>query len=584
MQRNPESIRGRQFDIAVVGGGAFGACAAWEATLRGYSVALIEANDFASGTSANSFKFVHGGIRYLQHLDLARMRASCHERSALLRIAPHLVKPQPIAIPTYGSGRSGKAFLGLGMLAYDALTAGRNRGIRDRRRHVPRASFMSRAEVLGRFPALESRGLTGAAVFADAQMYHPPRLVLAFILSAVARGAMAANYVEAVSLVRRGDRICGILARDRLTGDTFEIGSRVVLNTAGPWAERLLERGPGLRIAGAGVYSRDTCFIIDGAPEPELALAVQGLSVDKGARIGRGARHLFIVPWRGRRLIGVWHVVYRKGPDAIEVSEPELQRLLDEFNRSQHLVKVRREDIRLVNAGLVPFGSADAAGVELEFGKHSHLVDSAKAHRLEGLVTLIGVRHTMARGDAARALDIVDARLGRHGRTADSAAEPLAGGNVDDVGALTGRVRAALAGEDAEQMAGELAALYGSDALPLVERGREAGTLRRVTNAEIIEAQIVQAVENEMAQTLADLVFRRTPLAAGGNPGKDVLLACAEVMGARMGWSQQRKQQELAAVISRFPTSSHAGRISERSAAPVALPDADALDFACRGR
>lgn len=584
LQRNTESIRNRRFDVAVVGGGAFGACAAWEAVLRGYSVVLIEANDFASGTSANSFKFVHGGVRYLQHLDFARLRASCAERSALLRIAPHLVRPQSIAIPTYGHGRNGKALLGAGLAAYDLLTAGRNRGIRDPARRIPRASFMSRHELLRRFPELEPRGLTGAAVFADAQMYHPPRLVLSFIRSAVERGAEAANYVEALSLVRRGDRIEGVIARDRLTNETFEIRSRVVVNTAGPWAEGLLAEAHGLRIPGAGVYSRDTCFVVDGGEESELALAIQGRSVDRGARIGRGARHLFIVPWRGRRLVGVWHIVYRKGPDAIEVPEPELARVLDELNASQRVISLRREDLRLVNAGLVPFGTSDDAGAELEFGKRSHLVDSAKRHGVEGLVTLIGVRHTMARGDAARALDIVDRKLGRRGSVPDSAHEPLVGGDFAVFDELVRDVQDALTGEDSQGLAHELAALYGTRSLPLVERGRADGTLSRIAGSDIVGAQIAEAIENEMAQTLADVVFRRTPLAAGGNPGKEVLLACADAMAARLGWSPERRQLELAAVISRFPTPSHAGRISERHGAAVAEPQTDELDFACRGR
>src|SRR5271154_118653 len=131
MQRDLNALAARPFDILIVGAGAFGAAAAWDAALRGLRVALIDQNDFGSGASAECFKMVHGGIRYLQHADIRRLRASCAERSALLRIAPHLVKPLPIAIPTYGHGRQGKAFLAAGMLAYDTLTMGRNAGIRD---------------------------------------------------------------------------------------------------------------------------------------------------------------------------------------------------------------------------------------------------------------------------------------------------------------------------------------------------------------------------------------------------------------------------------------------------------------------
>ena len=563
MTRNIGSIRGQEFDVLVVGGGAFAACAAWESALRGYSVALIEANDFGSGTSANSFKMVHGGIRYLQHLDLPRLWASCKERSALLRIAPHLVKPLPIALPTYGHGRSGKEFLGAGFLAYDALTVGRNRGIADRSRHIPTASFMSRAEVLSRFDGVDSAKLTGAAVFNDAQMYHPPRLVLAFILSAIREGAVAVNYVEASSFIRKSDRIAGVVARDRLTGERFDIRSRVVLNAAGPWSESLLQDSEGLRIPDAGVYSRDVCFVIDGAPESECGLAVQGASVDKGSLIGRGARHLFVVPWRGRRLIGVWHIVYRKSPSAIEVAEEELTRFLREFNGSLRSFRIERQDIRMVNAGLVPFGDSDETGEQLDFGKQSHLVDSASAHGLEGLITLIGVRQTMARGDAVKAIDIVDRKLRRSGKTPDSSTRTLFGGDVEDFDGLARDVQSALAGNDSQDLCRELTALYGSRVFELLETGRTSGSLGRIRKAEIIGAQIDAAVGDEMAVTLGDLVFRRTPLAAAGHPGEDVLTDCAKLMGEKLGWSRQRQHREIRAVLDRFPTATDAGRISE---------------------
>src|SRR5690606_9348005 len=146
--RNFAALDSRVFDVLVVGGGIFGACAAWDASLRGLSVALVERTDFASGVSANSYKFVHGGIRYLQHADIRRLRQSCGERSALLRVAPHLVSPVPVAIPTYSSVRQGKALLGAGMLLYDLLTADRNRGILDRDRKIPLSRFMSRSDVL----------------------------------------------------------------------------------------------------------------------------------------------------------------------------------------------------------------------------------------------------------------------------------------------------------------------------------------------------------------------------------------------------------------------------------------------------
>ena len=157
MNGRPATLADKAFDVAIIGGGIFGACAAWDAALRGLSVALVERGDFCSGTSANSFKIVHGGIRYLQHGDLVRLRTSCYERTALLRIAPHLVQPLPIVIPTYGRGRQGKALLGAGMVLYDLLTLDRNRGIKDAQRKIPWARFLSRQELLDLFLAFRLR-------------------------------------------------------------------------------------------------------------------------------------------------------------------------------------------------------------------------------------------------------------------------------------------------------------------------------------------------------------------------------------------------------------------------------------------
>lgn len=563
LTRNLSSLKDQEFDVLIVGGGAFGACAAWEAVLRGYSVALIEANDFGSGSSANSLKFLHGGIRYLQHLDLPRLYSSCKERSAMLRVAPHLVKPLQIAMPTYGHGMRGKEFLGAGFLTYDALTLWKNRGINDPKKRIPTAMFMGRSEVIERFSYVDTAGLTGAAIFSDAQMYHPPRLVYAFVQSAIGRGACAYNYVQARSFTRKSNRITGVVARDRLTNETFEIRSKIVLSTGGPWAERLFQDSESQEIPDAGVYSRDTCFVIDEAPEERFAVALQGSSIDTGSVIDRGARHLFVVPWRGRRLIGVWHIVYDKSPDEIHVTEVELQRFLEEINGAFRGAKIDRDQIRMVNAGLVPFGASDEAGQELAFGKKSHLVDSASVHGLEGLVTLIGVRHTMARGDSVKAMKIIDKKLGRSGATSDSRFTPLLGGDVDDIDALTDKVPEIPNGEGTVDLRSELVALYGSGINRFLEDAELRGLLRRIEGADITEAQVRLAVRDELAVTLGDVVFRRTPLAAAGNPGEQVLLSCSRVMGAMLGWSPERIEKEVQSVIARFPTETHCGRISE---------------------
>ena len=316
MKRNLDTLAGREHDLAIIGGGFFAACAAWDASLRGLSVALIERGDFGGATSAHSFKMVHGGIRYIQHADFRRMRESSGERRALLRIAPHLVNPLPIVIPTYGHGIKGKAALQIGASIFDCITSDRNRGLDDPDRRVPRSRALSKQEVLSRFNGLRKEGLTGAVIFADAQMYNPPRLVLSVLRSAADAGAAVANYVEATAFLREGNRIRGVRAHDSLTGSDFDIRARVTLNAAGPYAEHLLAERLGVNLEPRGTYSRDASFVVarrllDG----DHGLAVLGRTRDPDAIFSRGQRHLFIVPWRDYTLIGVWHRVHDAHPD-----------------------------------------------------------------------------------------------------------------------------------------------------------------------------------------------------------------------------------------------------------------------------
>ena len=257
MKRNLAGLADVDHDLVIVGGGAFGACAAWEAASRGLSVALVEKADFCGATSANHMKFVHGGIRYLQHLDLRRVRESCYERSALLRIAPHLVQPLPILMPTYGRGFDGRLVLRAGLLLYDLITLDRNAGIADPDRRIPAGRMLSRDRCVAIHPDLARDDLTGAGLFHDAQFRNPPRLALAFLQSAVSRGARIANYAEVTDFLRTDSRVIGVKVADRLTGAVMDVRGSHVLNAAGPWAADLLLNCLNLRMQPQPVFSRD---------------------------------------------------------------------------------------------------------------------------------------------------------------------------------------------------------------------------------------------------------------------------------------------------------------------------------------
>jgi len=556
MKRDVKKLAATEFDVLIVGGGIFAACAAWDCVLRGLSVAIIEQQDFSSGTSANSFKMVHGGMRYLQHADIKRLRSSCHERSAMLRIAPHLVQPLPILIPTYGHGKSGKIFLGTGLFLYDLLTIGRNSGIRDPKRHVTRTQFFSREEVLKEYPDLDADGLTGAAMFFDGQMYNPTRLVLAFIKSAQAKGAQAANYVEAKKLKREGNNVIGVDAIDKLTGTEFSIKSKIVLNSAGPWSEWLLESSfsKSQEATKKGVYSRDACFLVKRRFDSRFAIAVQGRTTDPDALLARPARHLFLVPWRGYTLVGVWHVVWKRHPKEVIVKEEEIQSFIDEMNWAYPALKLTTKEVTMWNAGLVPFGENEQGAENLSYGKRSNLIDHQTADDLKGLVTLIGIRYTTARGDSAKAVDIVCAKLKRSGQRSATDVIPLAGGDIADFDGLVSQTHANQELGLSEPCVRALLHNYGTEVGSVLDIAKEDKNLATcLGETYVIKAEIVHAVRHEIAFCLADVVFRRTDLASGGNPGIEILRECAKMMAVLLGWNEEKINSELKVVVARFP-------------------------------
>lgn len=552
MRRSPGRLTDKEYDLVVVGGGAFGCAAAWEGASRGLKVALVERGDFCGATSANHLKVVHGGIRYLQHLDVRRVRESMKERRALLRIAPHLVRPLPIVMPTHGRGTEGRFVLRSGLALYDLLTLDRNRGIPDPARRIPPGRMLSRTECLEHYPWLETDELTGAGLFYDAQFVNPPRLAWAFLRSAVGAGAAIANYIEVTRFLTAGDRIVGVAALDRLSGESIEIRGRMVLNAAGPWAIRLVRESLGLEVAEP-TFSRDAGFVVRGRRTGDLALACRIGTRDPDAVVSRQGRHIFIVPWRDHTLIGVWHRVHQDGPDDVGVDESELESWIGDVNGTYPALELARDDVTMVYSGLTLFADEnDPDAEDLRFGKRSILAD----HRLqgvEGLVTLVGIRATMARGVAEQAVDLILAKLGTPSPPSRTAEERLWGGGFESFESLVDGLVDRHGARYEEATLRALAHAQGTKAeeiLAMAAERPELGT--SVGGSHVLLAEVVHAVWEEMAVKLGDVVFRRTELASGSDPGAPALESCATTMASELGWDEIRVEEEIREVQSRF--------------------------------
>src|SRR5262245_31220099 len=291
MHRDLDRLTGRTFDVLVVGGGIYGLIIAYDAAQRGLSVALIERDDFGSGTSFNHLRTIHGGLRYLQTLDITRARESVRERRTIARIAPHAVRPTAYALPLYRSLTRGKLALRAGFLLDRVLASGRNRGLAPTHR-LPAGRVVSRGTAIQNYPGLRRQGLTGAAVWHDYVMTEPDRLTFTFALAAAEHGALLANHVEAVAPLTDGKRVTGVRAADRLAGRAVEIGARVVVNATGGHVDALLAP---LQLQ-SGVPMLKAMNLVTRRDAGEEAL---------GGRSSTG-KNLFLVPWRERAVFGTW--------------------------------------------------------------------------------------------------------------------------------------------------------------------------------------------------------------------------------------------------------------------------------------
>src|SRR3984893_8574113 len=249
MTRDLDQLTDRTFDVLVVGGGIYGLTIAYDAAQRGLTVALVERDDFGSGASFNHLRTIHGGLRYLQTLDLCRARESIRERRALARIAPHALRVLPFALPLYRSVMKGRMAMRAAFILDRAVAFDRNRGVPALHR-LPGGAVLSRAEAIDRFPGLSRRGLTGAAVWHDYTTVEADRLTLSWALAAVEHGAVLANYVEAVAPLLSERRALGVRAVDRRSGRELEVSAKVTVNaTAGAFDQSLVRPGESRPIA-----------------------------------------------------------------------------------------------------------------------------------------------------------------------------------------------------------------------------------------------------------------------------------------------------------------------------------------------
>ncbi len=395
----PERAPDGPWDVVVVGGGAYGAFTALEAARRGLRPLLLEREDFGGRTSRNSLRIVHGGLRYLQSLDLSRYRRSVAERRWLLRSFPDIVRPLRCAMPLYGQGLRRRPVLRAALALDHLLSLRRNRGLPEAHR-VPRGTVIDAGETTRLLPEVRRDGLRGGAVWHDAEMVDSARLLMETLRWATARGAVCLNYTEAVDALVRGGRVRGVAARDRITGRRLEYRSDTVVNCAGPWAPdvagRFDRRPPDL-------FRPSLAFnlVLDRPVEAGAAAAATPPTPD--------ARTYFVREWKGHTLAGTFHAPRPPGTETADPDPREVERFLDDLGRALPGLDAGADDVRAVLPGLLPV--REPGTVELETSPAIH--DHGSAAGPDGLFSVRGVKYTTARRVAEEVLRRALAGRGR---------------------------------------------------------------------------------------------------------------------------------------------------------------------------
>jgi len=509
MKRDPNKLQKTEFDVLIIGGGSHGACAARDAALRGLRVALVDKGDICGATSHNSLKTIHGGIRYLQHLNFKRVLESIKEQKIWLRTAPHLVRPLPFLMPTYGYGARGPLAMLAGITLFRLFSLGRNHHLKPNRQ-LPTSRVLSKQACLELSPEIDQSGLTGGALWYDAQVEHADRAIMQVAEHASELGAVVCNHIKVVSLLWSQSSVVGAKVKDEVTGIEFEVNAKTVLNAAGPWASEILAPHDDIRTNISLIKSMN---LVTNRPAPKVAVAVQS-SLSSDSVVGNTKRLYFSVPWLNKAVVGTTHFSFSGKPDELTVDHQEIADFIEEINTAYPALKLEAKDILYCYQGLSPEGHSQETNEtsnqeDREDRKkqnsmqlhESKVIDHSQNHKVEGLVSIFSVKWTTARLVAEQAIDVICKKLGKNDK-----------GNTG------------------------VTPLQDKLNLPYVLSGLSDGEITSFCDAHI---------EHSMAINLSDVVLRRCNDVVLGSLDFHTLQVVAGHMQARLDWDEEQQKRQL---------------------------------------
>lgn len=533
MNRSFDRLGDETFDLLVVGGGIYGAWTAYDAALRGLKVALVEQGDWAGATSSASSKLIHGGLRYLENLELGLVGTTLAERKRLARLGPHRVRPLDFLLPVYHGDRVGPLKLRLGLTLYDIL-AGAGQPVR---RHEKLS-----AEETARGRHLRPEGLRGGFLFGDCQT-DDARLVLEIVDGACEAGVVTANRAVVREWVVRGARVRGAVVQDLETGRRVRVRSEAVVACAGPWVGELVGTAAP-RFRKKTRLTKGVHLVLPRQPVREALL----IPVNHDGRI------VFMIPWYGRTLVGTTDTDYDGDPADVRVEDEDVAYLLEAVNRVFGPGHFRPRDVIAGFAGLRTLPASRKkrpSAVSREWRLHEPV---------KGLIAMVGGKLTSARVDAGVTVDRVLKTLGRKSVPCATADRRFPWAPPADDETWSPRMLAAGLSLGLDEETAEWCQLrYGNKIERLYDLICEGPELARrvVPDAPFCLAEIVHSVRHEMAMTLEDVLRRRVPLLLTTRLSEGQLGLVMELVAQTLEWSEARCREEFASASR--PDMAHAG-------------------------
>lgn len=380
--RNLEKAEKENFDVIIVGSGIYGIMLSLEASRRNLKTLLLEKGDFGGETTLNHLKTVHGGLRYLQTLDIKRFMESVKERKWFLKYFPEYVNTMSCLMPLYGQGVKRNFILRIVLLLNDIISFFRNSGVKKDKK-LPMGAILSSAETINKFLKVKKDGMTGSALWYDANISEFQRFNMNILHTAVSLGLTPVNYFKAENIIKSGNKVSGIEGTDIISGKKFKFNGDVVINASGPWSR---ETALSFDKDYPRLFKKNLLLWNILFDREALSASALGLSPDKG----KGHTYFFH-PWKGRLLIGSGEIVAGDIKDEVKVPENEIEKFIEDINKAVPGLELKKKDIVKIYAGLLP------ASDNGKLSKRPSVIDHSENGGPQGLHSISGVKFTTSR-------------------------------------------------------------------------------------------------------------------------------------------------------------------------------------------